>query len=208
MPAPRPADHPPPDDPDPVHEIACELLGILPFGARPDTVTRCPRLIERVDAARFDTGWPGGGERDDPAACSSRAAAAVVDAIESFAGSLALDRQPEPLAPELARHMLHVLLATRDLGWPGTDAPLSVRRVAAADLFFDATQTVLSDHDWKGPHGVEFALLTALARRICDATPRRGVALSASSRHDEGRARDTGGEVLGRLRRVQRPRGL
>ncbi len=88
-----------------------------------------------------------------------------MEAVESFADPVHLpDRHPDPLAPALVRHMLHVLLATRDLGWPGTDAPLSVRRVAAADLFFDATQTVLSDHDWKGPNGVEFALLTALAR--------------------------------------------
>src|SRR3954470_23637936 len=101
MPAPRPADHPPPDDPDPIHEIACELLGILPFGARPDTLGRCPRLTERVDAARLDDGWPGGGERGDPGAGRSPARGGVVDAIESFAGSLTLDRQPEPLAPEL-----------------------------------------------------------------------------------------------------------
>jgi hypothetical protein len=99
--------------------------------------------------------------------------------------------------------MLHVLLATRDLGWPGTDAPLGVRRVAAADLFFDATQAVLSDHDWKGPNGVEFALLTALAARVC-----RDASRHVRAEADEGRARDAGGEVLGRLRRVQRPRRL
>src|SRR3954447_21509958 len=131
MPAPRPADQRAPDAPDPIHEIARELLGILPFGARPDTLGRCPRLTERVDAARLDDRWPGGGERGDPAASSTRAAAAGARAIESVAaragscaGSLPLARRPEPLAPELARHMLHVLLATRDLGWPGTDAPL------------------------------------------------------------------------------------
>ena len=79
--------------------------------------------------------------------------------------------------------------------------------VAAADLFFDATQTVLSDDDWKGPNGVEFALLTALAGRVCHAAPRRAPTGDATG-DDEGRARDTAGEMLGRLRRVQRPRGL
>ncbi|MDT7581834.1 MAG: hypothetical protein QOK35_3098 [Pseudonocardiales bacterium] len=198
MPAPRPANHPAPDDPDPIHEIACELLGILPFGARADALTRCPRLTERIDAGRpFD----------------GRGAAAVVDAIESFTGALPVEGQPEPLPAELVRHMLHVLLATRDLGWPGTDAPLSVRRVAAADLYFDATQTVLSDHDWKGPNGVEFALLTALAGRVCHAASLRALeetasAAASASWDDECRARDIPGETLGRLRRVQRPRGL
>ena len=200
MPEPRPAVHSAPDDAEPAFEIARELLGILPFGARADTLTRCPRLAERVDAGRYV-----------PSRCGRRTATAVVEAIESFAGPVPLDRQPEPLPAELVRHMLHVLLATRDLGWPGTDAPLSVRRVAAADLFFDATQTVLSDHDWKGPNGVEFALLTALAGRVCRAAPRYPAARAASgaaSAVDPKHARDAGGEVLGRLRRVQRPRGL
>jgi hypothetical protein len=190
MPEPRPAVHPAPDTPDPTHEIACELLGILPFGARADTLARCPRLTERVDASALE---------------------AVVEAIESFAGSLVLAPHPEPLPAGLVRHMLHVLLATRDLGWPGTDAPLSVRRVAAADLYFDATQTVLSDHDWKGPNGVEFALLTALAGRVCQAAARHTAtrAPSAAAPDTEpGQGHDAGGEVLGRLRRVQRPRGL
>ena len=89
--------------------------------------------------------------------------------------------QPEPTASQrllqqgaaatVVRRILHVLLATRDLGWPGPDAPLSVRRVAAADVFFDATQTVLGDDDWKGPDGVEFALLRVLAGRICRIAP-------------------------------------
>ena len=102
----------------------------------------------------------------------------------------------------MVRRMLHVLLATRDLGWPGLDAPLSVRRVAAADLFFDATQTVLGDDDWKGPDGVEFALLRILAGRICRIAP-----LPAPARTDK-RVDETSGERLGHLRRVQRPRGL
>ena len=91
--------------------------------------------------------------------------------------------------------MLHVLLATRDLGWPGPDAPLSVRRVAAADLFFDATQTVLGDDDWKGPHGVEFALLRILAGQLCRIAPLPEAGQPAPER-------------LGHLHRVQRPRGL
>jgi hypothetical protein len=165
-------------------------------------VSPARRTGRRRPAGRWATGGRAAGR-----ATLRRAAAAVVAAIESFAGAVHLPRQPEPLPAELVRHMLHVLLATRDLGWPGTDAPLSVRRVAAADLFFDATQTVLSDHDWKGPHGVEFALLTALAGRVCDTAPRRAPARDASW-DDEGRARDTAGEMLGRLRRVQRPRGL
>ena len=99
--------------------------------------------------------------------------------------------------------MLHVLLATRDLGWPGTDAPLSVRRVAAADLYFDATQEVLADHDWKGPDGVEFALLRALAGRVC-----RTAELRASAHAEQGRAWDATEERLGHLHRVRRPRGL
>jgi hypothetical protein len=192
MPDPRSATPSAADVPDPAHAIARELLGVLPFGARADTLARCPRLAERVDGD------------DGGAAPGERAAAAVVEAIESFTGSLHLpDRHPDPLAPALVRRMLHVLLATRDLGWPGTDAPLSVRRVAAADLFFDATQTVLSDDDWKGPNGVEFALLTALAGRVC-----RTASLRASVEADEGRARDASVEMLGHLHRVQRPRGL
>jgi len=200
MPAPRPAIHPAPDDSDPAHEIARELLGVLPFGARAETLARCPLLIERVDAGRHASGR-----------CGRRAATAVVEAIESFAGPVPLERHPEPLDAELVRHMLHVLLATRDLGWPGTDAPLSVRRVAAADLFFDATQTVLSDHDWKGPNGVEFALLTALAGRVCQAAARQTATRAPSAAGpdaDPGHSREPDGEVLGRLRRVQRPRGL
>ncbi len=158
MPDSRPAVHPVPDAPDPTHEVARELLGILPFGARAEVLAPCPRLTEQV-------GGRGGRGQTDDAPPGAHAAAAVVEAVESFADPVHLpDRHPDPLAPALVRHMLHVLLATRDLGWPGTDAPLSVRRVAAADLFFDATRTVLSDHDWKGPNGVEFALLTALAR--------------------------------------------
>jgi hypothetical protein len=187
-PAPGPADQ----AHDPTFTVARELLGVLPFGARADALARCPALVAQAGGAP-----PGeaGGER---------AAAVVVEAIESVRGSVDLpDRHPDPLAPGLVRRMLHVLLATRDLGWPGTDAPLSVRRVAAADLFFDATQTVLADDDWKGPNGVEFALLTALARRICR-TPAR----PAPAGPGEGRARDTGGERLGHLHRVQRPRGL
>jgi hypothetical protein len=206
MPDPRPAIHPAPDDPDPTHEIACELLGVLPFGARAKALVRCPRLAERVGTGRPDDGPHPGGPQEGT--CPGGGAAAAVDAaIESFAGSVHLHGQPEPLPGELVRHMLHVLLATRDLGWPGTDAPLSVRRVAAADLFFDATQTVLSDHDWKGPNGVEFALLTALAARVCHRAPRRAT-VGAAAWDDEGRARDTAGEMLGQLRRVQRPRGL
>ena len=179
--------HPPrPAGPDPVHEIARELLNVLPFGARPAALARCPRLAERVDAATGEA-----------------ALAAVVAAVEASTDPVRLPgRHPDPLPPALVRHMLHVLLATRDLGWPGTDAPLSVRRVAAADLFFDATQTVLSDHDWKGPDGVEFALLTALATAVCAATAR------PASGADEGRARDAGAEMLGQLHRVRRPRGL
>ena len=185
-----PVPHSVTDQPDPAHQIARELLGVLPFGARAASPTRCPRLAERVEGI-----IDGNGERT---------VAAVVEAIESFDGPLHLpDRHPDPLAPALVRRMLHVLLATRDLGWPGIDAPLSVRRVAAADLFFDATQTVLSDHDWKGPHGVEFALLTALAASVC-----RAAALRASVEADEGRAWDTSGEKLGHLHRVRRPRGL
>ena len=144
------------DGQDPAYEIARELVGVLPFGARDDTVARCARITERVE--------------------DGRALTAVV------------------------RRMLHVLLATRDLGWPGPDAPLSVRRVAAADLFFDATQTVLGDDDWKGPNGVEFALLKVLADRICRIAP-----LPAAG-HEPGR--EPGTERLGHLHRTRNPRSL
>lgn len=194
--------------------IARELLGVLPFGvlpfgARPEVLARCPQLAERVvddDDGGHGHGGHGHGEDGGGAAPADgeRAAAVVVEAIETFTDEVDLpDRHPDPLPPALVRRVLHVLLATRDLGWPGTDAPLSVRRVAAADLFFDATQTVLPDDDWKGPNGVEFALLTALAGRIC-----RTASLRASAEADEGRARSASGEVLGRLHRVQRPRRL
>ena len=112
------------------------------------------------------------------------------------------DHHPEPVAPALVRRMLHVLLATRDLGWPGPDAPLSVRRVAAADLFFDATQTVLGDDDWKGPNGVEFALLKVVAARICRIAP------LPSPASEGGPVHESAGERLGQLHRVRRPRGL
>jgi hypothetical protein len=190
----RPADDSPGLVPGPAYAIARELLGVLPFGARADTLARCPRLVEQVEAGDPVADDDGRGDRTT---------AVLVDAIESFSDAVLLDRQPEPLPPALVRRMLHVLLATRDLGWPGTDAPLSVRRVAAADLYFDATQEVLTDHDWKGPHGVEFALLTALAAGIC-----RTAALRASADADRGRAWDAGEERLGHLHRVQRPRGL
>ena len=103
--------------------------------------------------------------------------------------------------------MLHVLLATHDLGWPGPDAPLSVRRVAAADLFFDATQTVLGDDDWKGPNGVEFALLQVLAGRLCRIAPLR----TEPARHDgdpDRAAEELAPERLGHVHRMRRPRGL
>jgi hypothetical protein len=171
------------DGHDPAYEIARELVGVLPFGARHDTVARCTRLTERVEG--------------------EQAVDALVEAIDSVTAPVDLpDHHPEPVAPALVRRMLHVLLATRDLGWPGPDAPLSVRRVAAADLFFDATQTVLGDDDWKGPDGVEFALLRILAGRICRIAP-----LPAPARTDK-RVDETSGERLGHLRRVQRPRGL
>jgi hypothetical protein len=175
------------DGHDPAYEIARELVGVLPFGARADTVARCTRLTERV-----------GGEH---------AVGAVVEAIESVAASVHLPgHHAEPLAPAVVRRMLHVLLATRDLGWPGPDAPLSVRRVAAADLFFDATQTVLGDDDWKGPNGVEFALLRVLADRICRIAPLR---TPVPGGDDPGSAVDRlGPERLGQLHRMQRPHGL
>ena len=171
------------DGQDPVYEIARELVGVRPFGARGDAVARCTRLTERVEV--------------------ERAVATVVEAIESVTGPVLLpEHHSEPVAPAVVRRMLHVLLATRDLGWPGPDAPLSVRRVAAADLFFDATQTVLADDAWKGPDGVEFALLRMLAGRICHIAP-----LPTPARADE-RVDETSGERLGHLRRVQRPRRL
>jgi hypothetical protein len=168
------------DGHDPAYEIARELLALLPFGVRPDTVVRCARLTERV-------------EGED-------AVAAVVEAIESVTGSVDLPgHHCEPIASAVVRRMLHVLLATRDLGWPGPDAPLSVRRVAAADLFFDATQTVLGDDDWKGPNGVEFALLRVLAGHICRIAP-------LPPPHP-GPTGGSTGERLGQLHRVRRPRG-
>jgi hypothetical protein len=188
----RIAGRPAADGPDPSYELARELVGVLPFGVRDDTVARCTGLTDRVDG--------------------DRAAAAVVEAIESITESVRLSaHHPEPVAPAVVRRMLHVLLATRDLGWPGPDAPLSVRRVAAADLFFDATQTVLDDDAWKGPKGVEFALLRLLAGRICRIAPRRAPAPegddagSAVDRLDPNRL---GPERLGHMNRMQRPHGL
>ena len=40
------------DGQDPVYEIARELVGVLPFGARGDTVARCARITERVEYPR------------------------------------------------------------------------------------------------------------------------------------------------------------
>jgi hypothetical protein len=169
------------DGHDPAYEIARELVGVLPFGARREIVARCARLAERVEG--------------------EHAVDAVVEAIESVTASVDLPgHHPEPLAPAVVQRMLHVLLGTRDLGWPGLDAPLSVRRVAAADLFFDATQTVLGDDDWKGPNGVEFALLRVLAQRICRIAP-------LPSPDAEGGPSESAGERLGQLHRVRRPRG-
>lgn len=177
-----------------VHEVARELLGVLPFGLSAAALARCPRLTSLVGPpAVAGTGWRG----------DAHTTAAVVEAIESIADPLTLAHHPEPVAPAVARHMLHVLLASRDVSWPGRDSPLGVRRVAAADAYFDATQTVLADHDWKGPHGVEFALLTALAERIC-----RTAAMRATVRAAEVRARDACGERLGHLRRVHPPQGF
>ena len=177
------ADRPAADGQDPAYEIARELVGVLPFGARSDTVGRCARLTERVEC--------------------ERAVAVVVEAIESVTGPVHLPgHHGDPLAPAVVRRMLHVLLATRDLGWPGPDAPLSVRRVAAADLFFDATQTVLGDDAWKGPNGVEFALLKVLADRICRIAPLPTTATG----HDPGR--EPGTERLGHLHRTRKSRGL
>jgi len=170
------------DGQDPAYEIARELVGVLPFGARDDTVARCARITERVE--------------------DGRALTAVVEAIESVPAVHLPGHHAEPVAPAVVRRMLHVLLATRDLGWPGPDAPLSVRRVAAADLFFDATQTVLGDDDWKGPNGVEFALLKVLADRICRIAP-----LPAAATGPEP-GREPGTERLGHLHRTRNPRGL
>ena len=98
------------DGQDPVYEIARELVGVLPFGARGDTVARCTRLTERVEV--------------------ERAVGTIVEAIESVTGPVLLpEHHSEPVAPAVVRRMLHVLLATRDLGWPGPDAPqLPARR--------------------------------------------------------------------------------
>lgn len=182
----RAAGRPAADGQDPAYAIARELVGVLPFGARGDTVARCAVLTERV--------------------ADGHAVAAVIEAIESIPAVNLPGHHPEPVAPAVVRRMLHVLLATRDLGWPGPDAPLSVRRVAAADLFFDATQTVLGDDDWKGPNGVEFALLQVLAGRICRIAPLRAPVPEGEG----GRAGDTppATERLGHLHRVRRPRGL
>jgi hypothetical protein len=159
--------------------VARELLAVLPFGVRPEALARCPRLVELT----------GDGHR---------AAAAVVAAIESLTAPLHIpDQHPDPLPAAVVRPMLHVLLASKDLGWPRPGAPIGIRRVAAADLFFDATQTVLSDSEWKGPHGVEFALLRALAARIVAVAPARPRAVPP----------EVGGEMLGHLHRVRRPRG-
>ena len=57
------AGRPAADGQDPAYEIARELVGVLPFGARSDTVGRCARLAERVEG--------------------ERAVAVVVEAIES-----------------------------------------------------------------------------------------------------------------------------
>jgi hypothetical protein len=206
MPEPRSGGGRPPS-PDPAHQIAVELLGLLPFGGRAAALGRCPQLVEYLAPAGQVDGPPVPPEASCAAAgttAGDRGATALVEAIDAFSGWVHVpDRYPEPLAPPLVRRMLHVLLATRDLGWPGVDAPLGVRRVAAADLFFDATQTVLSDDDWKGPDGVEFALLTALAGRVCQTA-----ALRAAVEAEEGRAWDASGERLGHVHRVRRPRGL
>jgi hypothetical protein len=177
-----------------VHEVARELLGVLPFGLTAAALARCPRLTSLIGPAAV-----AGKERR----AEAHATAAIVEAIESMTGPTVLPSHPEPVAPAVARHMLHVLLASRDVSWPGRDSPLGVRRVAAADLYFDATQTVLADHDWRGPNGVEFALLTALAERIC-----RTAAVRATARAAEVRARDACGERLGHLHRVHPPRGF
>ena len=194
MPDSRTAVHPAPDGPDPDYEIACELLGVLPFGARAEALTVSPAR-ERVDTAGSTgprgraagrdgrSARRGGGRRGDrvgrrpgaPARAPSRAAAPA-----SWSGTCCTCCWPP---------------AT----WAGPvpDAPLSVRRVAAADLFFDATQTVLGDDDWKGPNGVEFALLTAFAARICRARPaapcRGRIVGRRGTRPRHGAARCSGG---------------
>ena len=191
MSEPRITGRPTADGQDPAYAIARELVGVLPFGARGDTVTRCALLTERVE--------------------DGRGVAALVEAIESVPAVNLPRHHPEPVASGVVSRMLHVLLATRDLGWPGLDAPLSVRRVAAADLFFDATQTVLGDDDWKGPNGVEFALLQALAGRICRIAPLRTPVPEGEagrSADDQRTSPQFGAERLGHLHRVRRPRGL
>ena len=71
---------------DPAYEIARELVGVLPFGARTDTVARCARITERVEA---------GG-----------ALSAVVEAIESVPAVHLPGHHAEPVAPAVVRRML------------------------------------------------------------------------------------------------------
>src|SRR5690242_20772453 len=95
--APRPA----PDRSVSAYEIARELHGILPFGARAGALARCPRLGEQVGSPPEDGGF---------------VAATVVAAIDSFTDPVRLTHDARPVRPALVRRMLHVLLATRDLG--------------------------------------------------------------------------------------------
>ena len=44
----RIAGRPAADGHDPAYEIARELVGMLPFGARDDTVARCTRLTDSI----------------------------------------------------------------------------------------------------------------------------------------------------------------
>ena len=170
---------------DDAHAIARELVGVLPLGARPEVLARCGRLARRIQGD------------------GNRAVEAVVEAIDHITEPVQLpDWHPGPLPAAVVRRMLHVLLASKDLGWPGLDAPVGIRRVAAADLFFDATQTVLGDDDWKGPNGVEFALLKVVAARICRIAP------LPSPASEGGPVHESAGERLGQLHRVRRPRGL
>jgi hypothetical protein len=170
---------------DDAHTIARELVGVLPLGARPEVLARCGRLARRIQGD------------------GNRAAEAVVEAIDHITEPVQLpDWHPGPLPAALVRRMLHVLLASKDLGWPGLDAPVGIRRVAAADLFFDATQTVLGDDDWRGPDGFEYALLLVLSRRIVRLRPDEPVPAPGHS------PLDGSGEVLGRIHRVRRPPGL
>jgi hypothetical protein len=170
---------------DDAHTIARELVGVLPLGARPEVLSRCGRLTHRVQGD------------------GNRALEAVVEAIDHITEPVQLpDWHPSPLQASLVRRMLHVLLASQDVGWPGLDAPVGIRRVAAADLFFDATQTVLGDHDWRGPDGIEFALLLVLSRRIVHLRPDEAARAAGRGSHPEG-----SGEVLGRIHKVRRPRG-